>query len=535
MPNPIPSLPAARVAEAPSSSRLLHWRPPRSAAAAGVALSFAFAPFGQWWLALVMPALLMALWARASTPREAAWRGFWFGFGLYAAGTWWLYISIRGFGGAPLPVAFAVMGSLVAIMAGYQALLGYAVRRWFAPESVAAKLLWMPAAWVLLEWWRGWFLTGFPWMSLGYSQTDTWLAGLAPVGGVPLVSFALLLGAGALLVLWQQRGALRAVALVALVLPWTLGLSLRDMAWTEEAGPARSVAIVQGAIPQDMKWLQSESNRQAILDRYESLHREALGADLIVWPESALPDFANFYSRYISAVWSSARQQGSDVILGVMRIEPGEAGVAEDPAFNSILALAGDEPVFYDKRQLVPFGEFFPVPQFVRSWLRLMNLPFSDFTRGARHQPPFEAGGLRLAPNICYEDAYPALLRPAILESDAMVTVTNDAWFGRSPARYQHLQIARMRAIESRRFLVRAANDGVSALIGPDGRIIARAAEFEPAVLRGEVRARTGATPYLAGGNLPVLGLALLLLAVPRAATVLRLRRAARTQASSAA
>ena len=497
-----------------------------AAACGGALLSFAFAPFGQWWLALLAPALLLALWGRAGSPREAAWLGFWFGLGLYAAGTWWLYISIRGFGQAPIAVALGIMGGLVAIMAGYQALLGYVVRRWLAPASLAGRLLWVPAAWVLLEWWRGWFLTGFPWLSLGYSQTDTFLAGLAPVGGVPLVSFALLAGAGGLLALWQERGARRAVALVALVLPWTLGLSLREVAWTTPAGPARSVAVVQGAIPQDMKWL--ASNQQHILDTYADLHREALGADLIVWPESALPDVANRYSTYIGALWSDARRRGSDVVMGVMRVEPGESP-GDDRYFNSMLALAGEEPAFYDKRQLVPFGEFFPVPQFVRQWLRLMNLPYSDFTRGARHQQPFTAAGMLLAPSICYEDAYPGLLRRETLASDVLVTVTNDAWFGRSPARYQHLQIGRMRALESRRHLVRAANDGVSALVGPDGRVQVQAAEFAPSVLRGQVTPRQGATPYLATGNYPVLGASLALL-VLRLAAALRSRRRDRIQ-----
>ncbi len=206
--------------------------------------------------------------------------------------------------------------------------------------------------------------------------------------------------------------------------------------------------------------------------------------------------------------------------MGIMRIEEDAEG-GEPRYFNSMLALAGEEPAFYDKRQLVPFGEFFPVPGFVRSWLRLMNLPNSDFTVGAAHQAPFAVAGTRLAASICYEDAYPGLLRRETLAANAMVTVTNDAWFGHSPARYQHLQIGRMRAIESRRFLLRAANDGVSAVIGPDGRIMASAAQFAPAVLRGQFTPRQGATPYLAAGNAPVLGLALALL-------VLQLARALR-------
>jgi apolipoprotein N-acyltransferase len=505
----------------------IDFRPDRApwslALLAGAAMSFAFAPFNQWWLAIAAPAVLMLLWGHAPDARAGARLGFWFGLGLYAAGTWWLYISIRIFGEAPIVVALGVMAGLVLIMAGYQALLGYVVCRWLAPGSLAGRLLWVPAAWVLLEWWRGWFLTGFPWMSLGYSQTDTWLAGLAPVGGVPLASFALLAGAGALLVLWRERGPRRAVALVVLVLPWTVGLALRNVEWTVPAGEARSVAIVQGAIPQHMKWMQSESNRQAILDTYQRLHDEAQGARLIVWPESALPDVANRYGDYLSRVWSGARNAGSDTVIGVMRAEAVE-GRDEPRYYNSIIAL-GEDAAFYDKRQLVPFGEFFPVPKFVRSWLRLMSLPNSDFDVGAAEQEPFALAGTTLAASICYEAAYPALLRRATLRAEAMVTVTNDGWFGRSPARYQHLQIARMRAIEARRYLLRAANDGVSAIVGPDGGIRARAAEFEPTVLRGEFTPRQGSTPYLATGNWPVLCGLLLLLLLGRAAALIRRAR----------
>jgi apolipoprotein N-acyltransferase len=188
--------------------------------------------------------------------------------------------------------------------------------------------------------------------------------------------------------------------------------------------------------------------------------------------------------------------------------------------------MSGNEPAFYDKRQLVPFGEFFPVPKIVRSWLRLLSLPHSDFTVGAARQRPLEVAGLTLAPSICYEDAYPALLRHEARASEALLTITNDAWFGRSPARYQHLQIGRMRALEGRRYLLRAANDGVSAIVGPDGRIVSRAPEFEPAVLRGQFTPRAGSTPYLATGNYPMVGLALLLLAL-RLPGVLRSRRSA--------
>jgi apolipoprotein N-acyltransferase len=497
----------------PGNSLRSSWLRRAAALVAGAVLTAAFAPHDLWWLALVAPAALLQLWRDASTPREGAMLGFWFGIGLYSTGTWWLYISIRVFGQAPIWVALLVMTGLVLMMSAYQAGLGYAVVRWLAPRRALGAMLLVPAAWVLVEWWRGWFLSGFPWLSLGYSQTDTWLAGLAPVGGVPLLGLLLMMGAGAITVLWRGSMGLRALALVVLVLPWTTGLALRAKAWTTPAGAPLSVAILQGAIPQDMKWL--VTNQQNILDEYARLHGQALGAQLIVWPESALPDIANVYPKYLSAVWSAARGRGSAVLMGVMRAEA-QDDKSQDLYFNSLLAMdIGDaDPAFYDKRHLVPFGEYFPVPRWVRNWLRLMNLPYSDFTPGRAGQPPLQLAGQRISASICYEDAFPGQLRAATAASTVMATVTNDAWFGHSGARYQHLQISRLRAIEARRPLLRAANDGVSALIDAWGAVTLAAPEFEPSVLRGPVQPRTGLTPYLALGDWPVIGVAFALLVV---------------------
>ena len=470
---------------------------------AGLTLAAAFAPLNAWPLALLAPAVLFWLWLDAPTPREAAWLGFCFSVGTFSAGTWWLYISIHGFGQAPVWLACVLLAALVGLMSAYQAGLGYVLARWLPRGPGLGTLVAMPAAWLLVEGWRGWFLSGFPWLSLGYSQTDTWLAGLAPVGGVTLLSAVLLLGAGGLVTLLRGRGLrLKALGAAGLVLPWLLGLALGKVEWTQPVGEPVSVAILQGAIPQDMKWL--EDNRDTTLDLYKKLNTEALGAQLIVWPESAPPDLANNIAPYLGSIWSAARAAKSDVVMGVVRVDDdGET------YYNSILAL-GAAPSFYDKHHLVPFGEYFPVPAFVRRWLRLMSLPYSDFMPGATGQPPLAAGGLRLAASICYEDAYPGEQRGAMRASTALVNVTNDAWFGKAGARYQHFQIARMRAIESQRFMLRAANDGVSAVIGARGEVVATAPEYEPAVLRGLVQPRSGSTPYLITGSAPVLGLAAL-------------------------
>lgn len=472
-----------------------------AAAGAGALLACSFAPLGWWPLAILSPAVLMWLWQDAS-PRHAAKLGFWFNAGTFAAGTYWLYISIHVFGEAPLWVAFMLMLGLVALMGAYHAALGWSVARWLPREGAMRWLVGLPAAWLVVEWFRGWFLSGFSWLSLGYSQTDTVLANLAPMLGVYGLSAALLVCAGALVMLGLARDARsRAIALAAFAAPWILALGL-DREWTQPSGEAVKVAVLQGAVPQDMKWLLA--NREATLDLYRDLTLEALTepVSLIVWPESAIPDLANNLVDYLGGLYSKAGAQGAGLVLGAVR-----ASDRGNEYFNSVLALGENGVSWFDKHHLVPFAEFFPVPDFVRKWLRLMSLPYSDFTRGARTQAPLVAGGLKLAASICYEDAYGNTISRSIEGADVLVNVTNDAWFGKSTARFQHFQIARMRAIESQRYLIRAANDGISAIVGPRGEIVAEAPQYTRTVLRASVTPRTGLPPYARWGNLLILSL----------------------------
>ncbi|MBV8145387.1 MAG: apolipoprotein N-acyltransferase, partial [Gammaproteobacteria bacterium] len=461
-----------------------------------------------WPLAVLSPALLMWLWQGAAA-REAARLGFWFSFATFAAGTYWLYISVHGFGGAPVWLAAFLMLGLLGIMGLYHAGLGYVASRWLPERGAARWLLALPAAWLLMEWWRGWFLSGFSWLSLGYSQTDTWLAGCAPLAGIYGISALLLVCAGAVTMLVCGTVRERPAALIALIVPWALGAGVHHHSWTHPAGPAVSVALVQGAIPQDEKWL--EGNRETTLRLYRTLTDRVLGNALIVWPESATADLANDIAPYINSLYRDARDRGSAVVMGVLRADVSAAG--GEHYYNSVLALDAQQFSWYDKHHLVPFAEFFPVPHFVREWMRLMTLPYSDFTRGAADQPPLPAAHLQLGTTVCYEDAYGSSMLRVLPHADALVNVTNDAWFGHSSARHQHLQIARMRALEEGRYLVRAANDGITAVIGPHGEVIARAPEFEPATLVSNIVPYAGLTPYAHVGNWLVVGLAALALA----------------------
>jgi apolipoprotein N-acyltransferase len=466
------------------------------AAPAGAALALAFAPVSWVPLAFLCPALLFLLWQDAA-PRSAAWRGFLFTGGTFLAGTYWLYHSIHLVGGAPLWIAAFLMLGLVAIMGSYTAALGYAVARWGAASGARRWLLLLPAGWVLVEWFRGWFLSGFPWLALGYTQLDTPLAGLAPVGGVYGTSLAVALVAGALVaLLLGDRGA-RVAAAATIAAVGIAAFVLGRIGWTEARGTRIDVALVQGAVPQSMKWDPGE--RERTLQLYAQLTMPHLGAGIVVWPEAALPALESDLRDYLETLRATARAQGSDVVMGLLRRD------RTTGAFHNSMVALGAAEQWYDKRRLVPFGEFFPVPAAVRDWLRLMNLPYSDFVPGARDQAPLAAGGETLAPTICYEDAYASEQLALARRSTLLVNVTNDAWFGDSTAPHQHLDISRMRSLETGRPMLRATNDGVTALIAHDGALMATLPQFQPGVLTGTVEPRTGLTPYLRFGNLPVL------------------------------
>jgi apolipoprotein N-acyltransferase len=473
------------------------------ACAAGMLLSQAFAPRDWWPLAVLSPALLFWLWEGAS-PRRAAVLGFWYAAGTFTVGTYWLYISIRGFGNAPLPLTLVLMVGLVSIMAAYQTVSGWLAAKYLPAGGMLRYLVGLPALWLLFEWLRSWFLSGFGWLALGYAATDNWLASLAPVIGQFGLGLLFAMMAGALVLLAQGTMRVRAVALAVIAVPFLAGYLLKDVEWTAPSGKPIQVAVVQGAISQDQKWI--AANLENILDTYRDLTKTAYGADLIVWPESAAPELLNKLFDWYASIAREAAARRSALVVGTLRQE------GED-AYNSVFAV---DPLtrttgFHDKHHLVPFVEFLPVPGFVRNWLRLMELPYSDFRHGAKEQEPLTAAGQKIAAGVCYEDAYGSTQLPALRTATMLVNVTNDAWFGRSSARYQHLQISRLRAMEAGRPMVRAANDGVSAIIDHHGRLVARAPEYEANVMRADLQPRIGLTPYAKVGNWPVVSLCFLL------------------------
>ena len=476
------------------------------ALAAGATGSLGFAPTGLFPLAILSPLVLFLLW-EGRRPAVAARLGFAYGAGLFLAGTYWIYTAVHVFGKAPIWLALFLMLGLVAIMATYYALLGAAAARYAPGRGAVRWLLVLPGAWTLMEWLRGWLFSGFPWLETGYAFSDAPLAGFAPLGGIHLVTMAAIVTAGAAVTLLNGEGRERAVAAMLVAVLWVGGAALDQRSWTRPSGEPFSVAVVQGAVPQDLKW--QDSHRAETLALYRRMTDKVLGTRLIVWPEAALPALAHEVAPYLASLWEAAGARGSDLMIGLLRYDPDNRRY-----YNGLLALSGDEAGWYYKRRLVPFGEFFPVPDFVRSWMRLMSLTYVDMTPGDDNQPPLQAAGQKVGVTICYEDAYGSEQLAVLQEATLLVNVTNNAWFGDSTAPHQQLQMARFRALEAGRYLVRATSNGISAIIGPDGAVIARGVQFVPDILEGSVVPYSGLTPYARVGNWPVLLLAGLLVAL---------------------
>lgn len=483
--------------------------------AAGALMPLAYAPFSIYALAPVCLAVLLLTWAGAR-PRQAFALGYVYGFASFLVGMYWLYISIHIFGNAHPLLAIVLMLALVSILALFPAATGWIAARWFSSSGPKAWLAAVPALWVLTEWLRGWIFSGMGWLAVGYSQADSWLMGYAGVGGIYLMSWCVLLTAGAIATIVTGARAARLIAVAVLVAIWLPASFLSNHRWTRPDSEIVTVALAQGAVSQDRKWLPSQF--VPTLELYEALTTEALGRTLIIWPEAAIPALYDRVVDYLDRISALASEHGSIVLTGILRASP-ETGAIQ----NSLVAL-GESHEFYVKRHLVPYGEYFPVPNFVRNWMRVLDLPHTDISPGPPDPSPLSVAGQRLAVTICYEDLFGAEQLHYMPEATLLVNVSNDAWFGDSIAQHQHLDIARIRAAEVGRYMLRATNTGISAIIDPSGRIVARSPQFEPQLLEGAVQGFAGSTPYARWGNFAIVLIALIVLAAQRPTTKFTMR-----------
>ncbi|MEO8005342.1 MAG: apolipoprotein N-acyltransferase [Betaproteobacteria bacterium] len=488
-----------------------------------------FAPFGFYVVPPLALAALLLLWRHCESMGATAGIGFAFGAGMFLAGVSWVYVSLHFYGGMAMPVAAFATLLFCAILACYPALAGIAM--WLVPGDARLKfMLLFPGLWAVSEWLRGWMFSGFPWLAMGYSQVPSSpLAGFAPLLGVFGVSLVTATLAGGLATIADsvlQKRAQRKLfsrtfyfGLGTSVVLVIAGAALKAQQWTQPApGAPIKVTLLQGNIAQDLKW--DPARAIATLDIYMQLLDNARGG-LILLPETALPLIdVDVPPEYITRLAARAVQNGGDVLYGVPEFDP------SGRYYNSVKS-AGSAPVqTYRKVHLVPFGDYFPLRPILGWVMTLLHIPMSDFSHGPEVQKPLQVAGQRVAVNICYEDAFGEEIIRQLPEATLLANFTNDAWWGDTIASKQHLQIAQMRALETGRSMLRATNTGVTAIIGPDGQVVAAAPEFKTTSLSGEVQGRQGRTPYIFWGNAGFLLLSAIMIAI--APLSARMRRKSR-------
>jgi len=451
----------------------------------GSLLPLAFAPFGIWPIAIVVPAILFVLLDTDMPRKRLCLHGFLFGCGYFGFGIYWTYNSLHDFGQAPPIVAILISGLLIAVLALFP-VMTLAAWQW-CKQQIGDKAIWLlPLFWFAFEWMRGWVLTGMPWLSLGYAFTDSPLSGFAPLVGVYGVSALSILLSISLIRLVKQK---KYAALVLLIFIPVGGFLLQNVEWTKPEGKPLDIAMVQGNIPQEIKWQYEQ--RQNIFNTYWRETTQHWDSDLIVWPETALPGRSErIETSVLAPLAKAASESGSNILTGV--IVSDEA----NKRFYNSMVLLGENRAAYHKRHLVMFGEYYPMRgllDFLRNWI---NIPYSDLTLGPDDQPLMSVKGVKLGVSICFENVFSRSILKDIPDANILVNASNDAWFGDSLAPHQHLQIAQMRAIETGRPMVRSTNTGISAFIDFRGKVIQRSEQFKIVSLTQSVQGRSGITPF---------------------------------------
>lgn len=468
---------------------------------AGVLLALSFAPFDLAYLAFIALAIIFASWEML-TPARAALSGFLFGLGLFGFGVSWVYVSVRHYGGADLFSSVSITLLFVSVWSLFPALTGYVSSKIKHSKRIAFNVLTIPCLWLLVEYIRGsLFLNGFPWLQIAYSQLNTPLSGYIPIVGVYGTGFimATIVSLTLRCPCKKRLSSLSAVAGLILI-----GLLLQQATWTRPIGDEIKVSLLQGNIPQEHKW--APENRDATLRKYRSMTEEHWRSDIIVWPETSIPAY---YSEVKDSFLAPLEQEAIEKDTAIVVSLPMK-GDSDETKYNAVLVL-GKTPGVYKKNHLLPFGEYLPWQPMSRKILDFLNMRLGQFTPGGDHQALPTAAGYPFAASICYEDAISRESVMKLPDAAFLVNVTNDAWFGKSIEPFQHLQIARMRALESGRYLLRATNTGVTAIVGPDGSIIKQAPPFETATISGSIVPMGDLTPYAILGDGPLVVTAIFL------------------------
>ena len=452
---------------------------------AGASIIGAFAPISIWYA--IFPGLLwFILPLQTLTLRQALYRGLWFNIGFYTAGISWVHVSIYRFGDIPLFLSLPLTAGFVLFLACYSTSMVYLLNRYFSKRSSKIYfLVAFPFSWMFVEWVAGWIFTGFPWLNLGHSQTDGFLSSIAPVFGSSAISFIIIVSVG-LIALTLRDGVNAAKITLPIITSLIVIISVfHNISWVETKDKFIDVSLIQPSIPQNKKWLPEERTKTL---RYFRETTEALDAELVIWPEGAIPALEREVENYLMVTDLDAQLKSQAILTGLAVLEGKQF-------FNATIMLGTGRGRYY-KQQLVPFGEYVPLQYLVDELLGFLDIPMSSFTSGGDNQPLLRVGDWKIAMAICYEIIFQDIVANQLADADVLITLSNDAWFGDSFGAYQHLQISRMRALENGIPIIRGTNDGISAFIDHHGKVLKKLGKFEKGVLSTSVQAVSGITPY---------------------------------------
>lgn len=468
----------------------------------GIALVFAFSPTHIIWLAILAPAALYGV-LNKHKPWRATQLGFIFGFGFFATGVSWVFVSIYYFGGTSFWISLLLTLFFVCVLACLFALLGFTLQKFFPTHHVSKILLVYPALWVLCEALRSWLFTGFPWLLLGQSTVNSVFAGLPPIFGAYGTSYWLVLISGLFFMAsvpeyrhsTPHSARLANLSLLSLVILFAGVYGLSTIHWSNALKQPLHVSLVQGNIPQNLRWDTEQVHH--ILSTYQSLSEGHNHSDLIVWPEGAIPLATYQVSQFLQQLNMELTKTHGALITGIPYATPNNV-------YNAVISL-GDAQGFYFKRHLVPFGEYVPFEKKLRGIIRFFDLPMSNFSEGLLHQSLITIHHIPLGIYLCYEVAYSQVIRADLPKAAVLVTLSDDAWFGRSLAPWQHLQIGQFAALETGRPMLFVGNDGITAIINAQGQLQSLLPQHTANVLDGTVTPYVGLTPWVRIGDRPYL------------------------------
>lgn len=474
---------------------------------AGASIHFSFSPYDFWPAGIAGLLLFCSVIVSAERPKSAFFLAFVFAAGFFGAGVSWVYVSIHSYGEVPAFLAIIFTSGFALFLALLFALpwLLYPI----IGNTTGLRLFCFPLFWLLSEWLRGWLLTGFPWLYLGYAHVDSPMSGWIPVIGVLGTGLLIAIAVAAInFALIHRSTRITRLSGVTLLMIFIPGIMLSPVEWTNTTDTQIPVTMVQPDIPMRDKW--NPARADEILLKLEDLSSDAWKPGLLVWPEAAIPFVGDAADPYVEFLNSLGSQSDTAIITGLLTYD-----AERDTYLNSIAGL-GKAYNIYHKQRLVPFGEYVPLENLLRGTMHFFDLPMSVIRPGPGGQSPLSFDYLGesflLAPALCYEIAYAWLVREMAADSNMLVTLSNDAWFGTSIGPWQHMQIAQARALENQKPLLRVTNNGITALVDHQGLIVEKVPQFQSASLRTMIEPRAGQTPFTRHGQLFSMSLAGLML-----------------------